>query len=402
MTSRRTTSRRRAAVLLAAAVIAPTLVAAPAAAGDPAPALTKERLYELAAHRSYGTPVRLDVPGDPMPSELTDSGIVVGTTRIDGAEVPFRWHDGRTELLPPQDADWLSVGDVNERGQVIVVHRFWGGRSRVVLWQPDGSVEPLGDVDQWESVNGINDDGVVVGVHYDPARPDPFLATWQDGVVTELPAPGGRRATPGGAAINAAGDVAGTVEQPDGTPRGYVWRDGVATELPAPPGARVAVHRITDTGDVVGEVGGVVVLWEDGRRLRDVDPKDRFDLQFSDVNAHGVVVGTSGWGYLTVPVRSSARGVASVLPGLGQQEGLARAVHDLDVVVGSSGFTSPRPVMWVLTVPVPLGLRLDGGQATGGWAVDINRGGQVAGWLFTVRRGEVTYDVVLWDLVPGR
>jgi len=389
--------------VVVAAVAMLALVALPgAAASSSPPALTKERLYELARQRPYGTPVRLDVPGVPMPSVLTDSGVVVGTTRVDDVERPFRWRDGGTELLPSRDAGWASVVDVNERGQVLVLNHFWAGTSRAIVWQPDGTVVPVGAPGEWTSVNGINDHGVVVGVHVVATREAAHLATWQDGVVTELQTPGGRPVAAATThAINSRGDVAGTVTLPDGRTRGYVWRDDVATELPAPADAWVTVDRITDSGDVVGEVSGAVVLWEDGRRLRDVDRNDRFDLRVADVNAHGVVVGTAGT-YLNAPVRSDRRGVAAVLPGLGSEDGVANAVHDLDVVVGASGITSPLPVMWVMTVPVPLGLRVGGEQATGGWAVDVNRRGQVVGWLFTVRPGGVSHSVVIWDLVPRR
>src|SRR5690606_9304124 len=119
------------------------------------------------------------VPGSPMPSVLTDSGVVVGTTRIDGVDRLFRWRDGRAELLLPQDTDRTSLVDANEQGQVLAVNRYWDGGwaiDQVILWQPDGTVVPLGPRGEWWSVNGINDHGVVVGVHAVATREAAYLA----------------------------------------------------------------------------------------------------------------------------------------------------------------------------------------------------------------------------------
>lgn len=303
------------------------------------------------------------------------------------------------ELLAPQDADVTQFMDANDAGQVLAYRRWWSGPWNEVdafLWEPTGAVVPLGT---WETVVAVDDDGRVVGT-----LPGGQLATWRDGVVTPVAAPPGTVGLPGGGhATNDRGDIAGTVGTGT-TSRGYVWREGVATELPAPAGADVSVQWITDEGHVVGEVDDVTVLWEHGQRLRDVDPKGRYQLAVGDVNAHGVVVGTAQRYHLRGPVRSNTRGVAMPLPGLGGPGGTASGLHDLDIAVGSAyraggGWT--QPVMWVLTVPVALGTRLDGVQARGGGASDINEQGQVLGSLVMPPGSPVGSGLVMWDLRAG-
>lgn len=362
-------------------------------------ALTKERLYALARARTYGTPVRLDVPGQVSSTQLTDSGHVVGSTYVDDVMQLFRWHDGRAELLAAQDADITQLVDANDAGQILAFRRWWTGPWNEVdafLWEPSGAVVSLGT---WASVVAVDDDGRVVGT-----LPGGQLATWRDGVVTPVAAPPGQVALPwGGHATNDRGDIAGTVVTGT-TSRGWVWRDGVATELPSPAGADVYVQWITDSGHVLGEVDGVTVLWEHGQRLRDVDPQDRYQLAVGDVNARGVVVGTAQRYHLRGPVRSNERGVAMPLPGLGGPGGTASGIHDLDIAVGTAyraggGWT--QPVMWVLTVPVALGTRLDGVQARGGGASDINERGQVLGRLEMPVGSAVPGGLVMWDLRAG-
>lgn len=396
-------TRHRGAALLAAGAAALALAVAPApasasvsasASSTTASALTKERLYELARGRAYGTPVPLDVPGFSLPTVLTDSGVVVGTTDIDGVSLPFRWRDGRAEVWPARGADYTTLVDVNERGQVLVQELRWAGPRSVLVWQPDGTVVQVAPEAPWWSAYGISDDGTVVGVR------GTRVVTWRDGVVTELTGPGGQPAEPP-VVVNGPGDVAAVVGS-----RVHVWRDGVPAELPAPAGAESSPVLITDGGDVVGYGGGGLVIWEGGGPPRAVDRNGWFGLITYDANERGVVVGRAGrWG-LSGPVRSNERGVAAFLPGLGGSGGVAHAVHDLDVVVGSvppqAGAYS-LPVMWVLTVPVPLGHRVDGVAAVTGAAVDINRSGRVLGWL-TLPRGDGRNDriPVLWDLMPRR
>lgn len=399
---------------VAVAVLTVGSLPAAGARAEAGPALTVERLAELARARTYGTPVEIPVPGRGARALwLTDSGVVVGRTVVDTDPRLFRWRGGRTTLLPQPagEPDRLEAAGVNEAGDVLGFSGRWAqwGVVRPFVWQADGTVRSLTDAGTWAGVVGITDAGVVVGTLTD-GRP----VTWQDGVLTDLPEPAG--AVPGTTtvhAVNARGEIAGNAVGADGVEHAYVWRRGTPTQLPAPAGAWVS--RITDDGDVIGATGSGdatrAVVWDDGVRMRAIDPTGAFGVEVVDVSSRGVVVGNASReerrGAVRVEPRRSA---VTPLPGLGGErvDSTSRVadVHDLDLAVGAATPVDAyfaMPVVWVRTVPVPLGARIDGEQAWSGEAVAVNRRGQVVGHLFTewteTRVGE---RVVLWDLVPRR
>lgn len=108
----------------------------------------------------------------------------------------------------------------------------------------------------WTAPADLNDRGVVVGSAYDysPGR-SPIALVWVDGKVTPLPAPPGHRATEA-AAINASGQIAGSVEKTyQGTRYSYgcLWTDRKPQVLPTP---RAHFGTATDVN-----AAGVVVGW---------------------------------------------------------------------------------------------------------------------------------------------
>lgn len=398
-----------------AVLVGLVLTAGPATGASTAdvPVLTKERLYELARSRTYGTPVEIEIPGARArtPRVLTDSGVVVGDAVVDGVERVFRWRDGRTELGPPPPDGWELhyAVDVNEAGTVLGSYRRPGEWDLVepFAWYPDGTVRSLADAGTWRSVVGITGSGAVLGM-----LADGRAVTWRDGALTDVPLPAG--AVPGSVdvvSVNERGEYVGHARGADAVRSGYVWRDDVPTRLPAPAGS--GVQRITEHGDVIGTLSDTYqrVVWEDGARLRQVDPKGVFGLTLTDVNARGVVIGDASVYHLRGAVRADpARGVIAALPGLGGERrdpSWAADIHDvLDVTVGNATPVGTRyglPVVWVSTVPVPLGSRIDGEQAWAGRALSINARGQVLGYLYTEWTDtKIGNHAVLWDLVPRR
>lgn len=395
-----------------AVLVGLVLTAGPAvgASTAEAPVLTKERLYELARSRTYGTPVEIPVPGMwPHGRWLTDSGVVVGSTDMTTVPRHFRWIGGEVQMLPALPGDHTDLVGVNEAGQVLGYSRTWARWPEVepFVWQVDGTVTALTDAGDWRSVTAISDDGTVLGQLMDER-----VVTWRDGTVTEVPLPVGED---GGRVyatlMNARGEIAGSVSHDDGERKVYVWRGGVPTLLPVPPGVGVDLMGITDHGDVTGTLTGAsgkrLVFWEHGARLRDIDPHNTYQMSVTGITPHGIAVGNASRYHLQGAVRvDTRRGAVVPLPSLGGADSWVGDLHDLDIAVGSAmraGSRRDQPLMWVTSVPVPLGTVLDGVQAYSGGASAINARGQVLGSLWFTEHPEGSGPrVVLWDLVPRR
>jgi len=391
--------------VLVAAVAVGALVAPPAAAhGGLLDDLRRLRDRQL-------TPVDLQVPGDSRATRVTESGLVVGVTRLDGESRAFRWRDGRTEVLPTLGLG-VDVVDVNRRGQVLGNANGSDG-PHVVLWEPDGTLVDLTGP-PWSPNSatravGLADDGLVVGMLDEPGGYHPVA--WRDGVTIPLvPDRGLGDATAWGgvAAVNARGEVVGTETFPDGTVRGFVWRDGATTYLPAPEGGTFHPTTIDDAGRVYGTVrtrvgGDRPVVWEAGT-TRSV-PR----LIIADVNRHGVAVGWRGELEERRGARVDPRGTLTELRGLGGRS-RAQAVNDLGLVVGAAGEPDggERAVAWVLDAPVPLGENLPGLRPGDvplrSAAVDVNRAGLAVGEIVVGTGPTPTYDyvtrAVAWQLLP--
>lgn len=397
------------AVATVSGALALSLGAAPPAALADEPE-TVERLLGALPHLGTPTPVDLGVPGSSRAVAISDTGWVVGNTRIGDTWHGFRWKDGVVTML---DGERAVATDVNEAGQVLGTANAREGDGRVlVLWEPDGTRLDLTPANPFPLAADLNDHGLAVGSLQVDGRWVPVM--WEDGVLTYLPgsdpAPAG-----GGAAesVNNRGEVVGYVRE-GRLARAVVWHDGAVRHLPRPPGAHGYAHHVNERGQVSGAVdhptlGRRTVLW-DGNAVRyldlDVDPRYWYS---QDVGENGVVVGmTADHAGAPRPVVADARGTRH-LPTLGGASGAATGVHDLGVTVGfaqrAGDVTTVHAVAWVLDLPVALGERLPGVAVRGSAAYDVNARGQVVGTLNAVL-SPVT-DVpgqraVLWELVPRR
>lgn len=355
-----------------------------------------DRWLASIARRPGVHPVVLDVPGTASATMVTDSGVVVGRTAVDGRWRAFRVVDGVVALLEDGGNDAEPI-DVNERGQVVGhVSRPEGG-VQATLWDVDGTAVPMAPVRHDLIVHDVDDHGRVGVNRYSGqlGRSDP--AIWHLGTLRELFGYGGTGWIGELKPLNNRGDVVGLTES-----AGFVWRDGVTTVPRTPSGAPVRPFAVTESGMVVGEAPdasgrGRVVTWDQGRtHVLDLDPPNTH-VDVVDVNEHGTVLVTPArWGEPSVPVVAGRQGTVP-LRSLGGPSSVGYALNDVGLVVGGSELSSSsgmRPVVWVLGVPVPLGARAPGSGVSSGVALDVNDRGQVV--------GQLGGRAVRWDLVPRR
>lgn len=386
-------------VVVAAVALATGLVTAPAEAGG---GVLDDLRGRLAPRL-----VDLGVPGDGIPIAINDDGVVVGmTTAADGTRRPFRWSDGRVELMPDVARGARALG-VDGVGRVLVQTTLpWN----LLLWEPDGTLVVVSPGSTRSAY--VNDEGLIA-MTVGAADGRTQARTWRDGLVTDLPDLGaGAQAL----AVGDGGVVAGTVTGPGGGLRVALWRDGSLTVLPGPEVAVVETIDVGGDGAVTArlQVAGAPprgVVWYGGRML-DLTGDAGDDVVPMDVNEDGVVV---GW-YLDTR-EPAAVGRALVrgprfgpvdLPTLGGRSAFAYAVDDHGLVVGSA----QRPgdvrlvhaVAWVAGVPVPLGERLPGVHVQGSAAYGVNERGQVIGVLNAGSPGDLLpgQRAVLWELDPRR
>lgn len=168
---------------------------------------------------------------------VSDSGIVVGCSAVNGHNRAFVWSAGSTRELSP---DLPSTSDscayaVNNAGMAAGIVD-----GQAAVWK-DGALMrlPVAGI-----ASGINESGIVVG--YIKLTEDLTSPThafmWREGVLTDLHPAFARTSVP--AAINEAGQVAGLVDF-----RAVIWENGTMRELGFTAGS---VGAINDRGEVTG------------------------------------------------------------------------------------------------------------------------------------------------------
>lgn len=383
--------RRPLLAALAAALALPAVALAP-----PATAATSSQLPASLRPRA----VDLQVPGDfSQAQHISGSGVVVGTTWTgDDAQV-FRWRAGVVELLPVT-ASSVDAVDVNLKGQAVVNVRD-GGLTRVVLWQPDGTVVPVSLDGVWSQATDLNDNGVVSGiVATDDGQQRAVI--WKGGQQVDLGDVGLGYVYASG--LNNRDQVVGTVTQPDWSDRAFVWQKGVMTVLPLPAGAATSVGwSVNERGDVLGRIdgegtppGGRPVVWDRAATPRYVGPAG---VRANDMNVNGLVAGAVEREPLGVLDAATVdRTGVTRLPTPHGAPGEARAVNDLGIVAGYENGTVRQALAWVLGYPVPLAPPA-GRTVSGSAAIDVNGKGQVVGSISVPGpSGALTDRAVLWDL----
>jgi uncharacterized membrane protein len=167
----------------------------------------------------------------------------------DGYQSPpahsYLWQQGRVVELGGPRYSRIWVWGANRRGDVVGTAFPRTGNPVDVLWA-GGRITELPGLNT-TAVNDLDQVAGWVGPD-DRAR----AAIWDAGRLTVLNTPAGRVSLAG--RINDKGQVAGTVEAPDGTRDPFVWSAGRLSVLRDGTGDTPAVTAINDAGQVLANV----------------------------------------------------------------------------------------------------------------------------------------------------
>ncbi len=211
------------------------------------------------------------------------------------------WNQGtavKIQPLPGTAASGAAANGLNAQGDVAGGGTGGGGTTPLYqhagIWRNGLLYQDIGVIPggNYSMAYDINDAGQVTGTGTaggTGARQYAFV--WSSGAFTVLPDLPGAFLQSVGRSINTRGDVAG--QSNGGEP--VVWKNGVVQALPLPVRLANTVYEINDSGDVVGTVGSVGVLWKQGQYIP-LDPWPNAAVNNSvarGINNQGVVVGES-------------------------------------------------------------------------------------------------------------
>lgn len=211
------------------------------------------------------------------------------------------WNQGtavKIQPLPGTAASGAAANGLNAQGDVAGGGTGGGGTTPLYqhagIWRNGLLYQDIGVIPggNYSMAYDINDAGQVTGTGTaggTGARQYAFV--WSNGIFTVLPDLPGAFLQSVGRSINTRGDVAG--QSNGGEP--VVWKNGVVQALPLPVRLANTVYEINDSGDVVGTVGSVGVLWKQGQYIP-LDPWPNAAVNNSvarGINNQGVVVGES-------------------------------------------------------------------------------------------------------------
>jgi uncharacterized membrane protein len=278
--------------------------------------------------------------------------------------------NGRTEAFPTA---------INNRGWVVgyssgpgVLPTLWIG----------GRAFDLGALSNVSYAYDINDAGRIVGFSFD-ANGTMRATTWYRGRLTVLR---NLANTPGQAVargINRSGAIAGESATPNASAvRAVIWKDGRPRELDNLGGSLGSANRVNDLGYAVGvaNVAAATVhgaLWTPRGDIVDLGAQN----VAVDINNGGRIVGYAFSGLLAKPIRW-VRGVRTVLPTLGGENGVVYGINEKDEAIGYSQTATgqERATIWFGAKPVQLDTLLD--DDSSGTVIDaayaINDKGQIA------------------------
>ena len=236
--------------------------------------------------------------------------------------------------------------------------------------------------------NSANDNGIVVGTAATTLFGSRLPVIWQNGVVSQLPLPGGE--TLGDAnGVNASGVAVGSVDG-GSSQRGAIYSGGsgsIITQTTSNGSFFVTAFGINDSGRIVGQgidpnnaARNVGIVYDMGSAAAfevGALPGANGALAFGVGNG-GHVVGSSmmNQGSGLPFIWSDANGIVAIPLAAGTSEGSARAVNSTGWVVGQDSSAFSIPFLWDGTTTYRLADLLPPGS---GWDLDMNTSSSALG-----------------------
>src|SRR6266436_263658 len=287
--------------------------------------------------------------------------------------------------------DDASQGFGVSHGGIAVGRSIRTGGSQALTWTLNGGIIGLPNLAgrSYAVSNSANDNGVVVGTAATTLFGSSRLPViWQNGVVSQLPLPGGE--TLGDAnSVNASSVAVGSVDG-GSSQRGAIYSGGsgsIITQTTSNGSFFVTAFGINDSGRIVGQgidptnaarnVGIVYDMGSSAAFEVGALPGANGALAFGVGNG-GHVVGSSmlNQGSGRPFIWSDANGIVGIPLATGTSEGSARAVNSAGMVVGQDSSAFSIPFLWDGTTTYRLADLLPPGS---GWDLDMNTSSSALG-----------------------
>jgi uncharacterized membrane protein len=269
---------------------------------------------------------------------------------------------------------------INNRGWVV---GYSSGLSGVLatLWI-GGRAFDLGGLGSVSYAYDINDAGRIVGFS-SGGNGIMRATTWYRGHLTVLPSLSNTATQSVARGINRSGTIAGESAASNANAvRAVIWSKGIPHALDSLGGSLGSANRVNDLGYSVGSANVVdatlhAALWNPRGDIVDLGAQ----AVALDINNGGRIVGYTFTGVLPKPAKWY-RGVRTVLPTLGGENGVVYGINEKDEAVGYSQTATglERATIWFGNKPVELDTLLDDDNS--GTVIDaayaINDKGQIA------------------------
>ena len=214
------------------------------------------------------------IPAEPYLTALTGAGSLLGETPVGNSWAPTIWNQGTlTQLAAPPGDTYDRAYAANAAGAVVGDVFTTGAPSfnyHGFLYQ-NGQMTDLGSLGGPSSssiATAINSSGQVVGESAPSPNAPSHAFLYQNGHMTDLGTLGGTQS--GAAAINDQGQVVGTagLDPANTIQHAFLYSAGKMVDLGTLPGMSGSeAVGINNSGTVVGDSQGRLVIWQNGSIL---------------------------------------------------------------------------------------------------------------------------------------